>query len=245
MVVVWGASFVATKQALREVSPATVVWLRFALGTAVLAVAAAARGQMARVGRRDLATFAFLGFLGIALHQFLQANGLVTSRATTGAWIVTATPVFTALLGRWTLGERLGALRVAGIALAAAGVLLVVSQGDLSRLAAGRFGSRGDFLVLLSSVTWAVFTVLSRRSLASHPATRMTFYVMAFGWLWTSLWLFAGPGLAEVPRLSGRGLAAVLFLGIFCWGSPTSAGTTPCRSSPPPASPPSSTSSRR
>lgn len=218
-VVVWGASFVATKQALREVSPATLVWLRFGLGTAVLAVAAGLRGQLAAVGRRDLAYFAFLGFLGITFHQWLQVTGLVTARATTSAWIVTAAPIFTALLGVTVLRERLGWLRVAGIGLAAAGVLLVVSQGEWRRLAAGRFGTLGDFLVLLSAINWAVFTVLSRRSLESHPATRMTLYVMGFGWLGSGFWLFgAGPGLAEIPHLSAPGWEAVAFLGICCSG---------------------------
>ena len=35
-VVVWGASFIATKVALAEVSPITVVWLRFGIGTFIL-----------------------------------------------------------------------------------------------------------------------------------------------------------------------------------------------------------------
>ncbi len=33
-VVIWGGTFIATKIALQEVSPATVVWLRFAMGVA-------------------------------------------------------------------------------------------------------------------------------------------------------------------------------------------------------------------
>ncbi|MEK6574307.1 MAG: hypothetical protein AABZ58_08345, partial [Chloroflexota bacterium] len=31
-VIVWGASFIATKVALRDVSPVTIVWLRFGMG---------------------------------------------------------------------------------------------------------------------------------------------------------------------------------------------------------------------
>jgi drug/metabolite transporter (DMT)-like permease len=46
-VVVWGASFIATKVALRDVSPATVVWLRFAMGVVILGGIVAARKQMA------------------------------------------------------------------------------------------------------------------------------------------------------------------------------------------------------
>jgi drug/metabolite transporter (DMT)-like permease len=217
-VLVWGASFIATKVALTEVSPVTLVWLRFAMGVVILGIAVALRGQLALVRWRDLALFGLLGLIGITFHQWLQANALVTSRASTSAWIVTTTPVFMAILGRLVLGERLGAERVGGIALAAVGVLLVVTRGHLSMLAAGRFGAPGDILMLASAPNWAVFSVLSRRALRSHPATRTMFYVMSVGWLATGVLLAAGPGLTEVGRLSGRGWASVAFLGVACSG---------------------------
>jgi len=69
-------------------------------------------------------------------------------------------------------------MQVAGIALSALGVLLVVSKGSLSGLTTGKFGSIGDFLILLSAPNWAVFTILSRRGLQQHPATWMMFYAM-------------------------------------------------------------------
>src|SRR5260221_897028 len=37
--IVWGASFIATKIALKDISPITIVWLRFAMGIIVLGVA--------------------------------------------------------------------------------------------------------------------------------------------------------------------------------------------------------------
>jgi drug/metabolite transporter (DMT)-like permease len=44
----------------------------------------------------------------------------------------------------------------------------------------------------------------------------MMFYVMLFGWLFTSVWLFGfGPGLSEIPQLSTRGWGNILVLGIF------------------------------
>jgi drug/metabolite transporter (DMT)-like permease len=217
-VVVWGASFIATKMAVAEVSPVTVVWLRFAMGVAVLGWVVAARRQLALPSRSDLGYFALLGFLGIALHQWLQSNGLVTSQASTTAWIVAATPVFMALLGWVILRERVRLVTVAGIALAAAGVLVVVSRGDLSAVAAGRFGAPGDLLILASAPNWAVFSVLSRKGLQRHSSAVMMFWVMTLGWLMTSaLWL-AGPGPSDVARLSAQGWGAVLFLGIACSG---------------------------
>jgi len=217
-VAVWGASFIATKVALAEVSPITVVWLRFAMGVVVLGVAVVARRQLALVAWRGLALFALLGLIGITLHQWLQSNALVTSQASTSAWIVTTTPVFMAILGRLVLHERLGLQRIGGIALAAFGVLLVVTHGHLATLAAGRFGAPGDILMVLSAPNWAVFSVLSRRALRSHPATRTMFYVMSFGWLATTVLFVGGPGTSEIGHLTARGWTSIAFLGVACSG---------------------------
>jgi drug/metabolite transporter (DMT)-like permease len=169
-------------------------------------------------GPGDLAYFALLGFIGITFHQWLQSTGLLTAQASTTAWIVATTPVFMALLGRLVLNERLGWLKAGGITLATLGVLLVVSKGDWSALSSGQFGTPGDFLILVSAPNWAVFSVISRRGLQAHPAARMMFYVMGFGWLLTSVLLFTGPGLREVGQLSLNGWMGIGFLGIFCSG---------------------------
>lgn len=217
-VLAWGSSFIATKVVLRDVTPVTVVWLRFAIGVSVMGAVTLARRQLWRPGWKDLVYFALMGFNGITFHQWLQSTGLVTAQATTTAWIVASTPVFIALLGRLVLRESLGWLRIAGIGLAALGVLLVVSRGDFASLAAGRIGTPGDRLILLSAPNWAVFSVLSRRGLERHPAAGMMFFVMAFGWLFSSLLFFGGSGLEEIGKLTLQGWMGVLFLGLACSG---------------------------
>ncbi|MGB8644243.1 MAG: DMT family transporter [Anaerolineae bacterium] len=217
-VIFWGASFIATKIAVREVSPYSIIWLRFGIGVLILGAAVLQRKQFQRLPLRDLPYFALLGFLAITFHQWLQVNGLVTAQATTTAWIVATTPVFIAILSALFLHERLDLVRIGGIALAAAGVLLVVSHGDLGTLALGRFGEPGDLLIVVSSVNWAVFTVISRRGLNRYPAALMMFYLMLIGWLLNSVLFFTGPGLGELARLDANGWLAIAFLGIFCSG---------------------------
>lgn len=215
-VIVWGATFIATKIALREVSPATIVWIRFGMGTLILGAVVFARKQFAIPERSEWLYFAMLGFLGVTFHQILQATGLQTAKATTTAWIVATTPVFIAILGWLALKERLNGVQVIGMLLAMFGVLLIVSKGNLSALFTGEEGTFGDFLILISSVNWAVYTILSRRELARHPAARMMFFVMLLGWLFVNLWIFGfGPGVGELPNLTSSGWTAILILGIF------------------------------
>jgi len=217
-VLVWGASFIATKVALREVSPVTVVWLRFGIGVLILALANLLRNQRSLPGRSEAGYFALLGFIGITFHQWLQSTGLVTAQASTTAWIVATTPVFMAILGWSFLREKLNGYQVFGIALAALGVLLVVSEGDWTLLGVERFGTPGDILILISAANWAVFSALSRRGLAKYKASWMLLYVMGFGWLFTSVLFFSGPGFSEISRLSLKGWLGIGFLGVACSG---------------------------
>jgi drug/metabolite transporter (DMT)-like permease len=217
-VIVWGGSFVATKIALTYVSPVTVVWLRFAMGVTILGIFVLARRQFAIPSRKDAAYFALLGFIGITFHQWLQSTGLTTAQATTTAWIVATTPVFIALLGWLLLKEVLDSIKWGGIFLAALGVLLIVTKGNLTTLSTGQIGTAGDLLILISAPNWAIFTVLSRRGLETHPAALMMLYVMGFGWLFTSLLFFGGPGVSEIGQLPWQGWLSLAFLGIACSG---------------------------
>ncbi len=215
---VWGASFIAMKVALRDVSPSTIMWLRFGMGVFVLGAIVFSRKQFYFPAGKDLGFFALLGFLGLTLHLWLQTTALKTAQASTSAWIVTTTPVYIALLGWILLKEKLGWLRIGGIALASAGVLLILSKGQLSALVSGHFGTQGDYLILASAPIWAIYTVLSRRSLSSHPAALKMLYVMFFGWLSTSVLFFSGPGLSEIGQLTFSGWLGIVFLGIICSG---------------------------
>lgn len=217
-VTMWGGSFIATKIAVGQVSPLTLIWLRFGIGVVILALVVLQRRQARLPAARDVGYFALLGFLGITFHQALQAYGLVTAQASTTAWIVATIPIFTALLGWLVLKEKLGWLKGLGIGLAAGGVLVVVSGGNLAGIFSGHFGAPGDLLILLSAPNWAVFSVLSRRGLGQHPPAWMMLWVMGIGWLLSNPLFFGTGGLAEVARLTPEGWLAVAFLGVICSG---------------------------
>jgi drug/metabolite transporter (DMT)-like permease len=109
-------------------------------------------------------------------------------------------------------------VQIGGILLSAFGVLLVITRGNLVQLTTGKFGTVGDFLILISAPNWAVFSVLSRRGLKKYPATLMMFYVMAFGWFFSSILFFAQGGLTQIGIIPWDGWTGIAFLGIVCSG---------------------------
>lgn len=217
-VIIWGASFVVTKVALRHVSPNALVWLRFGIGLVILGIAVVTGRKFALPARRDWMYLALLGLVGISFHQWLQSTGLLTSMATTTGWIIATIPIFMAILGWVVLKERLSWLQVGGILLSTFGVLLVVTRGKLDLLVSGKLGTIGDLMVLISAPNWAIFSVLSRSGLQRYPAVLMMFYVMGFGWCFTSLLFLAEGGFHQIQQLPLEGWLGIGFLGVFSSG---------------------------
>lgn len=215
-ILIWGGSFIATKIAVAEVSPITVVWTRFLIGALILGFVAWRRGEMKIPSRLDRLELLGLGFLGITLHQWLQSSGLVTSEAATTAWIVSTTPIFMALLGWIFLHEKLSWQVIFGIIAATLGVLFVVSKGNFSNLLNGGFGAPGDILILISAPNWAVYSVLSQPILKRLSAIKVTLYVLFFGWLLSSIQFLVASPWEEFAQLSPRGWVSIAYLGILC-----------------------------
>src|SRR4030042_2587325 len=102
--------------------------------------------------------------------------------------------------------------------MAIVGVMLVVGKGNFRELLGGNFGESGDILIMISAINWAVFSILSRRGLEKHQATLMMFYVMTFGWLFTSVLFVSSGDFQDFGNMTGTSLVGIAFLGIFCSG---------------------------
>lgn len=215
-VIIWGASFVATKIVVEQIDPLALVTIRTAGGTLVLFGLLWGRGQWEGMARgRLLADLALLGFIGVALHLSLQAVALRLTSASNTGWLVSLSPVFIALLAWLFLGESFGLGRVAGLALALVGALLIV-VGRAGRLDVfGLPATLGAGLVLVSAVNWAVFSIISKRTLADKPAAAMIVHVMALGGLMTLPIFLVRQGWLAFGQLDTRGWLALAFIVLF------------------------------
>ena len=217
-VVMWGISFVATRAALSEIPPVTLVFTRFAVGTALLLALLAIRGRLSPPPRDAWPALVSMGFLGVFLHHMLQAHGLVLTTAVHAGWLIGLIPIWSALLAAIVLRERLGLVKVTGLLLGFAGALLVITRGRLTGGVLALPATRGDLLILVSTVNWAVYSVVGRHTLARLGSARATAFAMLAGWLLIVPIFLLRAGWTDWARLSAGGWAAVAFLGIGCSG---------------------------
>jgi drug/metabolite transporter (DMT)-like permease len=210
-IVFWGVSFVATKAVLAEIGPVTLVFLRFAIA-AVLLLAIVRELPP----RHAWPSLALMGFVGVFVHQLLQSYALTMTSATSTGWLIGVTPIWSALLAAVVLKERFGFWKVAGLAGGFAGALLVVTKGDFSAAVFGRPSTTGDLLIVVSTMNWAVYSVLGHRTIRALGPRRATSGAMLFGAAMLAPLFVAQKGWRQIPSLSTTGWSALLFLALCC-----------------------------
>jgi drug/metabolite transporter (DMT)-like permease len=129
--------------------------------------------------RREWPMLLFLGTLGIAICGALPYVAGRTTTAANIALIYALSPIPVVLVGPWLLNERLTPVRMLGVVLSVAGALLIVTQGSLATLLGLDFVV-GDIFVLVSALSWSVYSVLIKlRPSALPPLDRLAAF--AFG----------------------------------------------------------------
>ncbi|MCX8117254.1 MAG: DMT family transporter [Desulfobacterota bacterium] len=219
-VVIWGFSFIATKVALRELHPFTLLTLRYGIGALVLLGVQLSRDRdfLKRYARRDWGHLFLLAATGVSGLGLLQAYGLLHTTAMHTGWIIAINPILILILARFFLGEGITFRKVVGIVLGFFGVFLIISKGVFS-LDLLRFASTyGDLLILASALAWSGFTVAGKGFISRFPPLATVTTLMLVGCL-----LVLPPSLLKgdwgnLFSLSGTTWAGLLFLGIFCSG---------------------------
>lgn len=218
-VLIWGGSFPATRAVmLGRLSPDTLIWLRLGSGFLALTAYLLTTGRLRRLPARTVLAFAGLGFIGVFLHNVIQAVAMQTTSAGFSGLITAANPIAIAILGWLILGERLSARKKGGILLATAGVLLLLSKGSISTFLGLRI-SFGELLMLMGIVTWGLFSVLSRKALVHVDPGLATGYALGFGWFYATMLLIWTGGYGEIASIATPLWGNILFLGVFCSGA--------------------------
>lgn len=214
-VIFWGASFIATKQALEELKPPLIILLRQVLAIGLLASIAIHQKKSFSVNLKDHGWIFILSLIA-SFHLWIQVTGLQYTSASNTGWIIGITPVFMVLLGFLFFKEKISAVQISGILLAFAGLLLLVGKGDITSI--DLISNKGDLLVLMSSFTWGVYSLVGKKITLEYSP------IMTILFLFIMMSVIVGPfaltseNLSALNDLTLAGWISILFLGLFCSG---------------------------
>src|SRR5262245_19421563 len=153
----WSFAFVAGKIGVTDCPPLILLTARFSLAGILILGITALRGEAwSSLTWRDAVIFAILGVANNALYLGLGYTGLQTVSAGLGGLIVSANPVFTAVLAAAFLGEALTWRKVTGLMLGMAGVAFIVWH----RMSVGTDDWHGILFTLASLASIVTGTIL-------------------------------------------------------------------------------------
>ncbi|MBV7509497.1 DMT family transporter [Bacillus sp. sid0103] len=212
----WGVSFVSTKAVVGKLDPYSLLVLRFGIGVLFLLLLLLLQRTPLKVSFQYIPHLIILGILGVFVHQLLQATALLTINASSAGWLISLSPIFTVILSILFLHEKLTITKAAGMVLAITGVLLVTTtrSGQSFQFVL----NIGFFLMILSTLNWAVYSVLLKSLKIPYSPLLVTFYMSLLGLVLTTPFIIRNKGWESLSLLTHTEWAHLLFLGVFVSG---------------------------
>ncbi len=214
-VIFWGTSFIATKVALKELSPETIISLRLIIASVFLFITAILLKKDFSINLKSHG-FIFILALIAVFHLMIQVTGLKYTTASNTGWIIGTAPIFMAILAAIFFREKIGLLKISGIIIAMFGLLLLIGKGNITNVDLVK--NKGDLLVLASAFTWGVYSMVNKKiSLSYSPLMTILYLFIMMAVIIIPFNLNAAI-VNSVDHLSVNGWISILFLGLFCSG---------------------------
>ena len=212
----WSLNWVIGRAIVGHVTPLSLTWIRWIVAvSAMLPFAWPGIRAHWPVIRRNWKVIAWLGFWGTGLHNAFAYVGLQYTTATNGVILNSAIPILIILLGWLIYRETITRLQSLGVAVSLAGILVIISRGDLAALAQLRL-NKGDLIVLFGMVFWAAYTVFLRMKPAELPGLVLLACCGMVGiCLLTPLMLLEMTLLGGHIEFRPATVAAMFYVGIF------------------------------
>jgi drug/metabolite transporter (DMT)-like permease len=202
---IWGYSWIAMKIALRHAHPFDFAAERLVLGTILLFAIIAVTGRRLTLDRYRMAVV--LGFVQVGAFVILSHYALLAAGPGKTSVLTYTMPFWMIVFAHLMLHERMRGAQWLSVALAFAGLVLIVSPWKLTSL-------EGSLLAVGSGAVWALAAVMSKRwpTKDTEPLT-FTAWQLAFGSIPLVLLSFLHPH--EAPRWNGEYAIALAYSTVF------------------------------
>ncbi|MBP7319686.1 MAG: DMT family transporter [Lachnospiraceae bacterium] len=151
--IVWGTSFISTKQLLTGFTPFEILFLRFTIGYVALWVIYPHRLKLIDFKTEFLIFLA--GFSGVTIYFLAENYALTYTYASNVSLLVSVAPLLTGLLAHFILKDRLKKNFIVGFFVAIIGIALISFSGATVL----KLNPKGDLLAIGAALLWAIYSI--------------------------------------------------------------------------------------
>ncbi len=142
-----------------------------------------------KIDKADRGRLFLCALTGIAINQLFFLKGLSLTYPIHAALLLLITPILIVFIAAWLLRERLGILKVTGLALGVSGALVLILAKDSSGNASNAL--LGDIFIIVNAISYAIYFILVKPLMLKYNAivilrwifTIGLFLVLPFGWI--------------------------------------------------------------
>ena len=213
--IIWGTTYTSTKILLSSFLPVEILTFRFIIGFLLLMLLYPRPFKWTSLKEERL--FALAGFTGVCLYYLIENISLTYTYASNVGVIVAVAPFFTALLSQlfFKTEKKLQPKFVLGLVVDMLGICIISFNGVSLKL-----NPFGDFLALLAALTWALYSILTKKASAlPYPIFQITRRIFLYGILFMlPVFFLSGGNFNPTLIFSTLNLSNLLFLGLCASG---------------------------
>jgi drug/metabolite transporter (DMT)-like permease len=221
---IWSGNFIVARALSNSVPPVALAFLRWTIALIVLLpFAIRALFRDFQVIRNHLGYLSITAFLVVTVFNTLIYIAARTSKALNLSLIAISSPIFIVVLARLFLRDTLTYRRIVGLVTATLGVLLLLTEGEPSRLVQLTF-SEGDVWMLIAAALFGVYSILVRIKPPDLSAVAFLCSTFILGLIFLVPWVVWELRDVRVINFSSTTIAAIVYLGIgpsllayLCW----------------------------
>lgn len=173
----FGSLPVIAKIVLTVLPAVSLVGFRVGITAIVLYAVQRYRGRVRLREASDYRKLFVLSIFGVVFNQLLFVGGLSLTKAANTSLLAVTIPIFTLIVSAIAGSERLRPMKIAGIALAAAGVIFLIDPRAAS------FSSQttlGDMMIIVNSLSYGIYVATSKDVITRNGAFRSMMWVFLF-----------------------------------------------------------------
>ena len=132
-----------------------------------------------KIDKADRMRLFLCALFGIAINQLMFIKGLSLTYSIHAALLLLITPILIVIIAAWILKERLGILKVTGLALGISGALVLVLAKDST--GNGDHVLLGDLFIIINAVCYTIYFILVKPLMVKYNAVVVLRWVFTIG----------------------------------------------------------------